>query len=415
MALPAPTTPEYAAARDAEDPLSGLRDRFLGSETSLVYFDGNSLGRPLRATLDRLDRFVRDEWGGRLIRGWDEGWFDLPLSLGDDLARVVLGAAPGQTVVGDSTTVLLYKLIRAAVDAQLASDPGRNEIVIDRDNFPTDRYVVEGIAAERGLTVRWVDVDLAGGVTPDLVRQAVGPATNVVVLSQVAYRSSHVADAAAITGIVHAAGGLVLWDLCHSAGAVDVTLDAWGADLAVGCSYKYLNGGPGSPAYCYVAARHQDRLVQPIQGWMGHADPFAMGPGYRPAPGMRRYVSGTPAVVGMLAMRDMLALVEEAGMPAVRDKARALTSYAVELSDAWLGDLGVTVGSPRNPAARGGHITLHHPAMRKVTAALWDQDVIPDYRDPDGLRVGLSPLSTSFDEVRRGMEAVRDTLVKVGA
>ena len=415
MALPAPTTPEYAAARDAADPLSGLRDRFLGSETSLVYFDGNSLGRPLRATLDRLDSFVRDEWGGRLIRGWDEGWFDLPLTLGDDLARVVLGAAPGQTVVGDSTTVLLYKLIRAGADAQLAADPGRTEIVIDRDNFPTDRYVVEGIAAERGLTVRWVDVELAGGVTPELVRAAVGPATSVVVLSQVAYRSSHVADAAAITGIVQAAGGLVLWDLCHSAGAVDVALDDWGADLAVGCSYKYLNGGPGSPAYCYVAARHQDRLVQPIQGWMGHADPFAMGPGYRPAAGMRRYVSGTPAVVGMLAMRDMLALVEEAGMRAVRDKARALTSYAVALSDAWLDDLGVVIGSPRDPVARGGHITLYHPSMRKVTAALWDQDVIPDYRDPDGLRVGLSPLSTSFDEVRRGMEAVRDTLLKVGA
>ena len=415
MAPPAPTTPEYAAARDAADPLSGLRDRFVGSETSLVYFDGNSLGRPLRATLDRLDSFVRDEWGGRLIRGWDEGWFDLPLTLGDDLARVLLGAAPGQTVVGDSTTVLLYKLIRAGVDAQLAADPRRTEIVIDRDNFPTDRYVVEGVAAERGLTVRWIDVELAGGVTPDLVRAAVGPATGLVVLSQVAYRSSHVADAAAITGIVHDAGGLVLWDLCHSAGAVDVALDAWGADLAVGCTYKYLNGGPGSPAFCYVAARHQERLTQPIQGWMGHADPFAMGPGYRPAPGMRRYVSGTPAVVGMLAMRDMVALVEEAGMPAVRDKARALTSYAVELSDAWLRELGVTLGSPRDPVHRGGHITLHHPAMRKVTAALWDQDVIPDYRDPDGLRVGLSPLSTSFEEVRRGMEAVRDTLVKVGA
>jgi kynureninase len=410
-----PTTPEYAAARDAADPLAGLRDRFLGAETPLVYFDGNSLGRPLRVTADRLERFVREEWGGRLIRGWDEGWFDLPLTIGDDLARVLLGAAPGQTAIGDSTTVLLYKLIRAAADHQLRTDPQRTEIVIDTDNFPTDRYVVEGIAAERGLTVRWIEVDLTAGVTPDLVRDAVGSATGVVVLSQVAYRSSHLADAAAITEIVHDAGGLVLWDLCHSAGSVDVALDAWGADLAVGCTYKYLNGGPGAPAFAYVAARHQETLAQPIQGWMGHADPFAMGPGYRPAPGMRRFISGTPAVVGMLAVRDMLALLEEAGMSAVRDKARRLTSYAVDLADAWLQPLGVTVGSPRDAAHRGGHVTFYHPSMRAVTAALWDQDVLPDYRDAHGLRVGLSPLSTSFDEVRRGMEAVRATLIRIGA
>ena len=410
-----PTSPEYAAARDAADPLSGLRDRFLGAETSLVYFDGNSLGRPLRATADRLDRFVREEWGGRLIRGWDEGWFELPETIGDDLARVLLGAAPGQTAIGDSTTVLLYKLIRAGADHQVRTDPRRTEIVIDRDNFPTDRYVVEGIAAERGLTVRWIDVDTSAGVGVDQVRDAVGPATGVVVLSQVAYRSGHLADAAAITEVVHDAGGLVLWDLCHSAGAVPVELDAWGTDLAVGCSYKYLNGGPGAPAFAYVATRHQETLTQPIQGWMGAADPFLMGPGYRPAPGIRRFISGTPAVVGMLAMRDMVALVEEAGLDAVRAKSVDLTTYAIELSDAWLQPLGATIGSPRDAARRGGHVTVNHPNMRAVTAALWDQDVLPDYRDPGGLRVGLSPLSTSFDEVRRGMEAVRATLIEIGA
>ena len=224
-----PTTPAYAAARDAADPLAGLRDRFLGAETPLVYFDGNSLGRPLRATADRLDGFVREEWGGRLIRGWDEGWFELPETIGDDLGRIVLGAAAGQTAVGDSTTVLLYKLIRAAADHQVRTDPARTEIVIDRDNFPTDRYVVEGIAAERGLTVRWIEVDPAAGVSVDQVRAAVGPATGVVVLSQVAYRSSHVADATAITDAVHDAGGLVVWDLSHSAGAVVVGRDPGGA------------------------------------------------------------------------------------------------------------------------------------------------------------------------------------------
>ena len=409
------TSPGYAAARDAADPLSGLRDRFLGAESPLVYFDGNSLGRPLRATADRLDRFVREEWGGRLIRGWDEGWFELPETIGDDLARVLLGAAPGQTAIGDSTTVLLYKLIRAGVDHQVRTDPRRTEIVIDNDNFPTDRYVVEGIAAERGLTVRWIEVDPSAGVGVHQVRDAVGPATGVVVLSQVAYRSGHLADAAAITEVVHDAGGLVLWDLCHSAGAVPVELDAWGADLAVGCSYKYLNGGPGAPAFAYVATRHQETLTQPIQGWMGAADPFLMGPGYRPAPGIRRFISGTPAVVGMLAVRDMIALVEEVGLDAVRAKSVDLTTYAIELSDAWLRPLGATIGSPRDAARRGGHVTVNHPNMRVVTAALWDQDVLPDYRDPGGLRVGLSPLSTSFDEVRRGMEAVRATLIAIGA
>ena len=410
-----PTSPGYAAARDAADPLSGLRDRFVGAEAPLVYFDGNSLGRPLRATADRLDRFVREEWGGRLIRGWDEGWFELPETIGDDLARVLLGAGPGQTAIGDSTTVLLYKLIRAGADHQVRTDPRRTQIVIDRDNFPTDRYVVEGIAAERGLTIRWIDVDTSAGVGVDQVRAAVGPETGVVVLSQVAYRSGHLADAAAITEVVHDAGGLVLWDLCHSAGAVPVELDAWGTDLAVGCSYKYLNGGPGAPAFAYVATRHQETLTQPIQGWMGAADPFLMGPGYHPAPGIRRFISGTPAVVGMLAMRDMIALVDEAGMDAVRAKSVDLTTYAIELSDAWLQPLGATIGSPRDAARRGGHVTVNHPNMRAVTAALWDQDVLPDYRDPGGLRVGLSPLSTSFDEVRRGMEAVRATLIKVGA
>jgi kynureninase len=358
---------------------------------------------------------VREEWGGRLIRGWDEGWFELPETIGDDLARVLLGAAPGQTAIGDSTTVLLYKLIRAGADHQVRTDPRRTEIVIDRDNFPTDRYVVEGIAAERGLTVRWIDVDTSAGVGVDQVRDAVGPATGVVVLSQVAYRSGHLADAAAITEVVHDAGGLVLWDLCHSAGAVPVELDAWGTDLAVGCSYKYLNGGPGAPAFAYVATRHQETLTQPIQGWMGAADPFLMGPGYRPAPGIRRFISGTPAVVGMLAIRDMVALVEEAGMDAVRAKSVDLTTYAIELSDAWLQPLGATIGSPRDAARRGGHVTVNHPNMRAVTAALWDRDVLPDYRDPGGLRVGLSPLSTSFEEVRRGMEAVRATLIEIGA
>lgn len=400
-----------AAALDAADPLAALRSEFIGSETSLVYFDGNSLGRPLRRSAERLERFVHDQWGERLIRGWDESWMSLPFEIGDAIGRSVIGAAAGQTVIGDSTTVLLYKLIRAAFDAQHDADSARVEIVVDTDNFPTDRYLVDGIAAERGGRVRWIDVDRSSGVTADALRAAVGPQTAVVVLSQIAYRSGFLADAPTLTRIAHDAGALILWDLCHSAGSVEIASDEWGFDLAVGCTYKYLNGGPGSPAFAYVADRHQSALTQPIQGWMGSADVFAMGPEYTPAPGMRRFLSGTPPIVGMLALQDTLALIDDVGIPAIRTKSIALTEFAIRLADELLGPLGVTVASPRNATERGGHVTLQHPSMRTVTARLWAQDVIPDYRDPGGLRIGLSPLSTSFTETLAGMDAVHTAVV----
>jgi kynureninase len=399
-----------AAALDAADPLASYRDRFVGADTDLVYFDGNSLGRPLRVTGDRLAAFVSDEWGGRLIRGWDEEWFDLPLTLGDRLGRVALGAAPGQVTIGDSTTVLLYKAMRAAVAAR----PGRTELVLDRDNFPTDRYLAAGLAEECGLTLRWIDVDTAEGVHPEQVAAVVGEQTALVVLSHVAYRSAWLADAATITSLAHDAGALVLWDLSHSGGSVEVELDTWNVDLAVGCTYKYLNGGPGSPAYLYAARRHLATMEQPIQGWIGARDPFLMGPDYAPAEGVRRFQSGTPPVLSMLPVRDMLEVLEQAGIAAVREKSVALTQYAVQLADELLSTLGVEVASPRDPALRGGHVTLHHPSMEAVTARLWRRDVIPDYRDPGGLRIGLSPLSTSFAEVERGMTAVREELSQVG-
>jgi kynureninase len=397
-------------ALDDADPLASLRDRFVGTDSPLIYLDGNSLGRPLTVTAERLRAFVEDEWGGRLIRGWDEGWFDLPLSLGDELGRVCLGAAAGQVAVGDSTTVLLYKLMRTAVAAR----PGRTEIVIDRDNFPTDRYLAMGVAAECGLTVRWLDVDTTAGATVEQVAAAMGEQTALVALSHVSYRSAWIADVAEITRVTHDAGALVLWDLCHSVGSVPTDLDAWEVDLAAGCTYKYLNGGPGSPAFCYVAERHLDTFAQPIQGWMGNTDPFLMGPDYRPVAGIRRFLSGTPAVVGMLAIQDMVALIDEVGIDAVRKKSEQLTSYAVELADAHLAPYGVSLASPRDPAQRGGHVTLQHPRMREVVEALWTRDVIPDYRDPGGLRIGLSPLSTSYDEVERGMTVVRETLESLG-
>jgi len=401
-----PASEEYAARLDAADPLAAYRDRFVGSETPLVYFDGNSLGRPLRAMADRLTRFVHEEWGGRLIRGWDESWMELPLALGDRLGRVGLGAAPGQVFLGDSTTVLLYKLARAAVGAR----PGRREVVLDRDNFPTDRFVMEGIAEECDLVLRWLEPDPDVGVTPEQVAEVAGPDTALVLLSHVDYRSARIADAASITRIAQEAGAFVLWDLCHAAGVLPVELDAWGVDLAVGCTYKYLNGGPGSPAFGYVAERHQAGLRQPVQGWMGAADVFAMAPTYEPASGPRRFLSGTPPILGMLALQDTVELLEEVGIAAVREKSVRLTEYAVSLADALLAEAGVRVATPGSAHVRGGHVTLCHPRMREVVGRLWDRDVVPDFREPDGLRIGLSPLSTSFDEVRRGLVAVRTAL-----
>ena len=396
---------DRAAALDASDPLAGFRDRFV--PTSVVsYLDGNSLGRPLRATRDNLVRFVDEVWGERLIRAWDEGWMDVPTSLGDTIGRIALGAAPGQTVVADSTTVLLYKVARAALEAR----PGRTEIVLDTENFPTDRYVLEGIAAERGATLRWIAADPESGVTAAQVAAAVGPDTAVVLLSHVAFRSGYLTDVTAITAVAHGAGALVVWDLSHSVGVVPMQLDAWGVDFAVGCTYKYLNGGPGAPAFAYVAAALHGTVPQPIQGWMGSADPFAMGPAYLPAAGVRQFVSGTPPVLGALPMRDMLALIDEAGLDAIRAKSVALTSFVLEFSDAVLAPLGVRVSTPRDAARRGGHVTLHHPAFRELVPQLWKRGVVPDFRPPDGMRVGLSPLSTSFTEVARGLQIVADEL-----
>ncbi len=396
-----------ADALDAADPLAPLRDRFVPGEGDFVaYLDGNSLGRPLIATRENLARFVDNVWAPRLIRGWDEGWMDSPLTLGDTLGRITLGAAAGQTVVADSTTVMLYKLCRAALTAR----PGRREIVIDTENFPTDRYVLEGIAAECNARLVWIEPDPLAGVTADQVAAVTGPETALVVLSHIAFKSGYLADAPAITEIVHRCGALVLWDLCHSAGVLPIELDAWDVDLAVGCTYKYLNGGPGAPAFGYVAGRLQGELRQPIQGWMGHAEPFTMGPGYAPAEGMRRFISGTPPVVGMLAMRDMLELIEEAGLEAVRAKSVALTRYVIDLADELLTPFGVEVASPREDDRRGGHVMLSHPDFHELVPQLWERGVIPDFRPPQGMRVGLSPLSTSFTEVAQGLGLVADLL-----
>ena len=346
---------DQAGALDAADPLADFRDHFIGSDDPeiIAYLDGNSLGRPLRATRDRISHFVNQTWGSRLIRAWDEGWMDDPVRIGDQIGRVVLGAAPGQTVVGDSTSVMLYKWIRAA----LASQPGRDEIIVDVGNFPTDRFVVEGIAAECGMRLRWLETDRRSGVTLDDVAEVISSRTALILLSDVAYRSGYLADVAAITKLAHDHDALVLWDVCHSAGVIPLRLDDWRVDLAVGCTYKYLNGGPGSPAFGYVRADLQQRLRQPIQGWMGSAKPFAMAEHYTPSDGIRRFLSGTPSIIGMLAMQDMLALIEQAGLEAIRTKSVALTEFAVQVSDQLLEPLGVQVA---HLATQRGAVATSH-------------------------------------------------------
>ncbi len=301
---------------------------------------------------------------------------------------------------------MLYKLARAALDAR----PGRAEIIADSENFPTDRYVLDAIAREAGRTIRWIDPDPAAGVRLADVEALLSERTALVLLSHVAYKSAYTADMAAITAAAHRSGALVLWDLCHTAGAIEAALDASDADLAAGCGYKYLNGGPGAPAFGYVARRLQGELVQPITGWMGHADPFAMGPGYVPAPGIRRFISGTPPILAMAPLQDMVNLIEKAGLPAIRAKSVALTEYAIRVADEALAPLGVTVASPRDPALRGGHVTLDHPRMKEAVALLWRRGIIPDFRPPHGLRAGLSPLSTSFAELATALAHLRQVL-----
>jgi kynureninase len=396
-----------AEALDTADPLATFRERFIGSDV-LAYLDGNSLGRPLEATARLMDDFIRRQWAGRLIRGWTDGWLHWPQRLGDRLAAVALGAAAGQVVVADSTTVLLYKLARAAVDGR----PGRRTVVLDTDNFPTDRYVLEGIAAERGLRLDWIETDPETGVTPAQVAAVAGPDTALVLFSHVAYRSGWMADAAEITRIAHDAGALAMWDLSHSVGSVPLALDEWGVDLAVGCTYKYLNGGPGAPAFAYLRAGLQEELRQPIWGWMGHRASFEMGPGHEFAAGARALLSGTPPILAMVPLHANLDVLAEAGIDAVRAKSLLLTQYVLELADRWLAPLGVRVVSPRDTARRGGHVTLRRPGFDQILEPLWDSGVIPDYRRPDGIRIGPAPLSTSFVEVHQGLSVLRDLLAK---
>ena len=376
-----------------------------------VYLDGNSLGRLPRRSLPRLLDVVQREWGSGLVRSWG-GWMGMPVRVGDRLGEALLGAAPGQVVVADSTSVNLYKLAAAALDAR----PGRPEVITDRANFPTDRYLLAGLAAARGLDLRLVDFDEVRGPTREAVAAAVGEQTALVVLSHVDYRSGALADMAGISAAVHRAGALTLWDVSHSVGAVPVALDQSGADLAAGCTYKYVNAGPGAPAFLYVRRQLQERLRQPIWGWMGKRDPFAMEEPYTPEDGIGSFLSGTPPVLGLALVAEGVELLAELGLDRVRAKSLALTTHLIGLWDRQLAPLGFQLATPRDPELRGSQVTLRHPRAAAICARLGRAgEVVLDFRPPDRVRMGCAAPTTSFTDLARAVQAIARTAVEVAA
>jgi kynureninase len=398
-------TRAQAQALDAADPLASFRSRYLPQTPDVVaYLDGNSLGRPLASIAQGWSDFTHQQWAGRLIRGWSEGWMELAETVGDELAAAALGAAAGQTVIADSTTVNFYKALRAAINRR----PGRRKVIIDRDNFPTNRYVVESLVKDLGLEAIWLTGTDSGGIGVADVAAVLDDDVAVLTMSHIAYRSGYLADARAITAAAHGAGALVVWDLCHSVGSVPIELDTWDVDFAVGCTYKFLGAGPGAPAFSYVNARHQAHLDQPIWGWLGRRDAFEMEQGYVPAPGIRSMISGTPSVLGILAVREGARVVADAGIHAIRAKVVALTEMVIALADEWLIPLGFGIGSPRDADRRGGHVSITRSDARELCAKLTDVGVLPDFRTPDAIRIGLSPLPITFTEVWDALSVLRD-------
>jgi kynureninase len=376
-----------AQASDAADPIGSLRQRFVIGDPERIYLDGNSLGRLAPAVQERIAATVED-WGSRVVEGWPD-WVELPRRVGDRLAAICLGARPGEVLVTDTTTVNLYKLAHAALDLR----PGA--VVTNADNFPTDRYVLEGVALARGRSF----------ILAESSEEALAePTAALVCLSHVDYRSGRLLDIARHRA---AAGGLVLWDLSHSVGAVPI--DCSSADLAVGCSYKYLNAGPGAPAFLYVRRELQEQMVSPIRGWFSQRDQFAMGQVYEPAVGIDRFMAGSPPVIGLVALDASLDLMAEAGIERLAAKGAALTQLIIELADAWLAPLGFAVATPRSAAERGSHVALRHVDAWQICRALIEMaGVVPDFRRPDLIRFGAPPIYTRFVDVWDAMDRLRD-------
>ena len=403
------TDREYALELDRNDPLAHFRSRFVITDPDMCYLDGNSLGRLPHSTVIAVNEYMTQEWGREVVTGWSH-WVDEAQPIGDLIGRSALGAGPGQMLACDTTSVNFYQLALAAINAR----PGRKTIITDAANFPTDRYILEGIAKQLGLNLVIIDNESAGSadcerITPEILEKYLSDDVALVTLEVIQYRSGARNDIKSLTDLTRKYGALLLWDASHAVGAIEMNLDANGADLVVGCTYKYGNSGPGSPAWLYVSKRIQKELQVPIQGWFSQGDQFGMGPVFERAKGIRGYQIASPSLMGLRCVKSAFEIIEEAGIDAIASKAAIGTQMMIDLYDAWLADLGITLLTSRNAKERGGHITLGHPDAARICIALRQfANVIPDYRTPNSIRLAISPLPTSYVEVWDGFQRIGD-------
>ena len=403
------TDREYALELDRNDPLAHFKSQFVVGDPEICYLDGNSLGRLPKATVVAINSFMVDEWGPEVVTGWGH-WVDEAQPTGDLLGAAALGAGPGQVLVCDTTSINFYQLCLAAINAR----PGRKTIITDAANFPTDRYILDGIAKQLGLNLVIINnEDPAIAVHERITTEVLAPYLNndvaLVTLEVIQYRSGARTDIKSITDQVRAVGGLVVWDASHAVGAIELNLDANGVDLCVGCTYKFGNSGPGSPAWLYVSTRIQEQLQVPIQGWFAQEAQFEMGPVFERATGIRGFQIASPSLMGIRCVQTAFSMIQEAGIDAIAQKAAIGTQMMIELFDAWLAPLGLELNTSRLSHERGGHISLVHPDAAQICIALRKiSHVIPDYRTPNSIRLAISPLPTSYVEIWDGFDRMRD-------
>ena len=400
------TSFDFAQQLDSQDPLASYREQFVIADPDLIYLDGNSLGMMPKVAQHRAKQVVEEEWGNDLIRGWNKGWWEAPKRVGDKIGQLI-GAAEGQTLVSDTISLNLFKLATSALTLQSS----RKRIVTDTFNFPSDLYVLQGIKQNLGnhheiIRIGAIDDD----ITPDLaaLESAIDENTALVTLSHVVFKSGYLYDMRRITELAHSKGALVLWDLSHSVGSVPIHLDDCNADFAIGCTYKYLNGGPGAPGFLYVNKNIQEKLTSPIWGWWGQKNPFDFSLDYEPASGAQRFLVGTQPMISLLTMETALEPALNAGMDAIRTKSILMTDYASYLTDIWLAPLGFSIGSPRDSVQRGSHISIRHADGYRINRSLIEEmNVIPDFRAPDNIRLGFSSLYTSFTDIWEGFDRIK--------
>jgi kynureninase len=403
------TDRQYALELDKNDPLARFKSQFVISDPEMCYLDGNSLGRLPKATVTAINDFMTKEWGPEVVTGWSH-WVDEAQPTGDLLGEAALGAGPGQVLVCDTTSVNFYQLCLAAIQSR----PGRKTIITDAANFPTDRYILDGIAQQFGLNLVIIDNENPAiaqheRITTEVLAPYLNDDVALVTLEVIQYRSGARTDLKSITDQVHAIGALVVWDASHAVGAIELNLDANGVDLCVGCTYKYGNSGPGSPAWLYVSKRVQKELQVPIQGWFAQDAQFEMGPVFERSQTIRGFQIASPSLMGIRCVQTAFAMIKEAGIDAIAHKAAVGTQMMIELYDAWLAPLGMQLNTPRDAKERGGHISLVHPDAAQICVALRTiSNVIPDYRTPNSIRLAISPLPTSYVEIWDGLDRMRD-------